>query len=108
MLTAYSLIDWGWLARQIPWIVGLSLLLAGLSWGHWRARALRVPLRELLGHPSYRTVFSLGLTLFALGLALNPTRWWEPYLWGLFSLYFAVETGFAARRGRNPRARRSP
>lgn len=97
MPTAYTLIDWGWLARQVPWVLGLSILLAGVSWGHWEAMVTRRRHREVLGQPGYRMVFSLGLALFTLGLALNPSRWWEPYLWGAFCLYFVVDVVLAAR-----------
>ncbi len=97
MTEAYKLIDWGWLLRQIPWVLGLSIVLAGLSWGHWEAMMSRQRHRDVLGRPGYRLVFSLGLALVSLGLALNPTRWWEPYLWGVFTLYFIVEMVLSAR-----------
>ena len=106
MFTEYALIDWWWLARQIPWIAGLSLLLGGFSWAHWRARMSRSSLRRMLGQTVYQGIFSLGLALFTLGLALNPTHWWEPYLWGLFSLYFTLEAGRTIRRFRAPCVRR--
>lgn len=108
MENAYSLIDWGWLARQVPWVLGLSVLLAGVSWGHWEALVTGRRHREVLGRPSYRVVFSLGLILFTLGLALNPSRWWEPYLWGALCLYFVFEFVLALRSVRRSRAGRSP
>jgi len=108
MSNAYTLIDWGWLFRQIPWVVGLALGLAGLSWGHWDALTSRRRHREVLTRPGYRMVFSLSLTLFCIGLVLNPQRWWESYLWAAFGLYFATETVLAARAMYRGHTGRSP
>ncbi len=104
-----SLIDWWWVARQIPWILGLATLLLTLSWGNWEAHITRRRRRDVWAQPSYQAAFSLGFALFTLGLALNPQRWWEPYLWGAFFLYFGVQAILLARggwrsRGEKPRA----
>ncbi|NPA90647.1 MAG: hypothetical protein GXO55_04255 [Chloroflexi bacterium] len=84
-------IDWGWLARQIPWIIGASLLLATLSWGDWAARVRRVPRRHLFSRPPYSSVILLSLALIAVGFALNPTHPWEPYVAGGLALLLGVQ-----------------
>lgn len=97
MNTPYTLVDWGWLLRQIPWVLGLAVGLAGLSWGHWEALTSRRRHREVLSQPGYHLVFSLSLMLLCTGLALNPQRWWETYLWAAFGGYFVVDAVLVAR-----------
>ncbi len=93
-------VDWGWLGRQLPWVLGLSLILAVLSWGDWAARVRGMRRRDLFAQPQYDLVLSLGLALFTVGLALNATHWWEPYLWLAFTLVWLVQAGRAFRQWR--------
>lgn len=96
-----QLIDWWGLAGDLPWIFGLAVLLLTLSWGDWQAHARRRRRREMWGQANYQAAFSLGFCLFTLGLALNAYRWWEPYLWGAFTLLFAAQVVYYGRAWRH-------
>ncbi len=81
-------VDWDWLGRQIPWLIGASLLVATLSWGDWSARVQGIPRRVLFSRDAYVMLLHFSLGLIALGLALNPVRPWEVYVSGGLTLVF--------------------
>lgn len=96
--TPWTWVDWGWLGRQLPWVLGLAIVLAVLSWGDWAARVRGMRRRDLFSQPQYDAAISLGLSLVTVGLALNATRNWEPYLWWGFTLLWLVQAGSAIRK----------
>ena len=80
------------------WVAGLALLLATLSWAHWRAsrehwRASRErrTLRAELHRPATGRTLNAGMVLFCAGLAATGRRWWEWVLWGLLALGFLAQ-----------------
>ncbi len=100
--TPWSWVDWGWLGRQLPWVLGLAIVLAALSWGDWSARVRGIRRRELFSSPPYDAVISFGLGLVTIGLALNATRSWEPYLWWAFTLVWFFQASRAIWVWRHP------
>ena len=88
-------------AANLLWILGLSLVLAALSWANWAARTSRTRLRSGLARPSIRRALDLGLALFCTGLATTAHRGWEKALWALTALVFTVSI-WRIRDGKRP------
>ena len=81
---------WAMLANGL-WVAGVALLLAALSWAHWRASRERRPLRAELRRPDTGRALNAGMVFFCAGLAATGQRWWEWVLWGLLSLGFLLQ-----------------
>lgn len=98
-----SLIDWAGLARNALWIMGLSVLLGTLSFAHWRAGQDGIRWRTMLGQPAYQALLSLGLLLFAAGLAWGATRLWERLAWWvlLAAFFWQLVAALLAHRKAN-------
>lgn len=79
------------------WILGLSLLLAALSWANWAAKMSGTRLRSVLARPSIRRALDFGLALFCTGLAATAQRGWEKALWALLALVFAGQGVWSLR-----------
>ncbi len=83
-----GLIDWRLVGFSALWILGLSVLLATLSFADYTAHTERARLRDTLGRRSYRAAIYGGLTLFGLGLTGTAGTWWETAIWIALSLAF--------------------
>jgi hypothetical protein len=83
-------IDWRLVAFSALWILGLSVLLATLSFADYTAHAERVRTREALRRRAYQAALYAGLALFALGVGGAVRVWWETALWALLGLAFAA------------------
>lgn len=83
---------WGVVANG-PWVVGLAVLLATLSWAHWAAGVEDVRFRETLGRTEVRRIMDVGLALFCAGLAATSDVWWRQVLWGLLAAAWVVDAG---------------
>lgn len=81
------------------WILGLAIILAGLSWAHWIAREEQRRFRSVLSRPGIQRTIDLGLLLFCAGLAATSRALWERVLWGLLGLAWIVQAWLAGRRG---------
>jgi hypothetical protein len=81
---------WRVIANSL-WILGLTVLLAVLSWARWIAQAEGNRLRAVLKKPRTRQVLNLGLFLFCVGLAATVRTWWEHVLWGLLAAAWGVQ-----------------
>ncbi|MFZ2489162.1 MAG: hypothetical protein WAZ19_13700 [Anaerolineae bacterium] len=84
------MIDWLGVFNNALWIVGLAVALAAVSYADWQRHVSPVKrsLREALALPSFQIVWSLGLLLFCVGLALTSHVWWQMVLWALLALAF--------------------
>ena len=101
------MIDVASLAANALWVLGLSLVLAGLSWAHWAAQKEDAPLRQVLQRAGLRVAIDLGLLLFCAGLAATSRRWWERALWALLAVAWTVQAALALRGRRPPQETRS-
>jgi len=81
-----GLIDWRLVVFSALWILGLSVLLATLSFADYTAHTERVRLREALGRRGYQAAIYAGLTLFAFGLSGTARAWWETGIWVLLAV----------------------
>lgn len=69
------------------WILGLAVLLAGLSYHYWIAHQEDRRLIEQLQGSAFRQVFWLGLALIGAGLVGTSDEAWELIVWILFTAY---------------------
>ncbi len=93
-----GLIDWWGVFRNSLWIMGLSVMLAAVSYADWWAKERKIRFREAISAPSIWSAFSAGLFLFCTGLSLCSDRWWERALWAAFALWFACDAVISLRR----------
>jgi hypothetical protein len=95
-----NLIDWGGVAKNALWILGLAVILAGLSYADWWAGVNHQRLTTTLRSPLFQIPFNLGMMLFAAGLASTSRSWWEIGAWSVLLLLFAWQTivSWQARR----------
>ncbi|MGC9084192.1 MAG: hypothetical protein ACP5ME_13585 [Anaerolineae bacterium] len=91
------MIDIGSVAANALWMLGLSLILAALSWANGRATGEHIRLREALHRPAVRRALATGLALFAAGLATTEDRPWALVLWGLLAVISLLQ-GWWPRR----------
>jgi len=85
------MVDWLGVATNSLWILGLTLVLAVLSYADWSAHTTRQRIRVVLGQVTFRRSLWIGLTLFCVGVALSGGRWWERALWGVLAVMAAIE-----------------
>lgn len=71
------MIDWVSVISHGFWIVGLALILAGLSFYYWRAGQMSHPLADELSSPPFQRVAMAGLLLVGVGLALTGSNLWQ-------------------------------
>ena len=95
-----ELIDWIGVARNALWILGLSIVLAALSYALWWARISRHGLRRTLGRAAFQVPLNLGLLLFSISLAWGSWRIWERLAWIALAVAFACQVILALRTGR--------
>ena len=65
------MIDWFSVAANSLWILGLSVLLATLSYSDWKRSEKKLSLRAVLGEFMPSLCINIGLLLFCLGLLLT-------------------------------------
>ncbi len=82
--------NWRVLFLNIPWILGLAIILAASSWARYQARHDRLSmnadthvLRKRLSAPSFQCLFAVGLLLVSASLLLTSTSLWERVVWSL-------------------------
>lgn len=71
------MIDWVSVISHGFWIVGLALILAGLSFYYWRAGQVGRSLAGELSSPPFQRVAMAGLLLVGIGLALTGSNLWQ-------------------------------
>jgi len=96
------MIDWRGVGFGVAWILGLSLCLAVLSFGYYRAYEDRVRLRQVLGRSGYQAALNLGMALFCVGWLDSASTWWEQALWALLAIGFAVQALLTWQRSSPP------
>lgn len=77
---------------NIFWIFGLALILATLSYLHWRARLEKKRIKDYFKNTSLQQLLWRGLTLISLSLWLLATTWWERIIWSIYLVLFLFYT----------------
>lgn len=79
------------------WIVGLSILLAAVSWATWTATAGGDGFRIVIMRPPIRLCIDVGFLLFCTGVATTARTWWERLLWGVLTAAWGVQIWISRR-----------
>ena len=85
-----NLVDWGNIAGNALWILGLGIALAAVSYTDWRASTVPIQRRVAFSAPSFLAPFNLGLTLFAAGFIYQNRQTWEAVLWAVLTCIFVI------------------
>ncbi len=86
--------DWGTLAYNALWVVGLAVVLATLSLAAYEGSLSR-----------FRVSLALGLLLVCAGLLGLVSTLWERILWGCVVALLLVDLAQGYVRRQRPRAR---
>lgn len=71
------MINWYSVVANGFWLLGLAIILAGLSYYYWLAAQTSRPFGQILGVPSFQRVLMVGLLLVGIGLALTAGGVWQ-------------------------------
>lgn len=85
------MIDWLAFFLNTLWVLGLTIILAAVSYYHWHADQGKKSLRSFLASSSFSIVFSIGIFFFCVGVAGLSRTWWEQVLWGILAVVFAYQ-----------------
>ena len=85
-----SLIDWGSLAANALWVVGLALALASLSFAYFEASSNQVRLGAILQQRRFDLTLNLAGILFCAGLAATSRQILEITLWVVLVILFLI------------------
>ena len=90
-------IDWPLVGFSALWILGLSLVVAALSFADYSANRSHASIRQVLRGSHYQTVLKLSGLLFTLGMLGVSRGGWERLAWAILAAAFGYETWQAAR-----------
>ena len=93
-----SLIDWGALAANALWIIGLGLALAGLSFAGFEASSQQVKLAQVLSQRRFDLTLNLAGIIFCSGLAAASSQLLEIILWVVLAILFFVNILLTLRK----------
>lgn len=97
-----GLIDWRLVGFSALWILGLSIVLAAVSFADYEASRQAQRTRVILREPRYRLAWNGGLALFCLGWLGTASAWWVGTAWLGLAAWFGYETWQAWRESRAP------
>lgn len=86
MASNLNLIDWPYVAFSSLWILGFSLILAGLSFHYWLSIESEEKFWDILGRRPFQLLLWAGLSLISVGFTGVNQIGWEFVAWGLLSL----------------------
>jgi hypothetical protein len=97
------MINWADLAINTAWILGLTMILATLSYADWARHCEGTRLRDVMGRITYRFLLNGGMILVCLGLLGGGRSTLERVLWGLMAAWFAADVALAWRNRQTQR-----
>jgi hypothetical protein len=95
------MIDWFSVGFGALWILGLGLVVAGLSLANYLGSRHTYKFRQALRTTACRIMIGLGLVLFCIALAGSVSTVWEHLLWAILALIFAIQS-WQTRKLKNP------
>lgn len=98
------MINWYSIVANSFWLLGLAIILAGLSYYYWLAAQTGRSFGEILGTPSFQRVIVIGALLVGIGLALTAGSLWQvlPAAALIVVSVIALVTSFRARSNTPP------
>jgi len=85
------MIQWGSVLSNGLWILGLSILLAALSFQRSTAIKQKKRLKDLLSKKEIQRFFLAGMALIFAGIGLTSNTIWERVLWGIMFFWFIAK-----------------
>jgi 4-hydroxybenzoate polyprenyltransferase len=72
-----SLVDWAYLGANFLWVLGLSMILAGVSYHVWLSQQMHRPIATQFRTASWYLTLNTGLALVLLSITVMPRseRW---------------------------------
>lgn len=74
------MINWYSIIANSFWLLGLAVVLAGLSYYYWLAVQTGRSLKDIFGASSFQRVIIFGALLVGVGLALTAGSLWQVIL----------------------------
>lgn len=71
------MINWYSIIANSFWLLGLAVILAGLSYYYWLAVQTGRSFKDMVGVSSFQRVIALGALLVGVGLALTAGSLWQ-------------------------------
>lgn len=84
-------VDWYFMVFNALWIIGLSLLIAVLSYASYFATQQKKQFKQALEIHACRNIGLLGLVIFCIGLAGGVSAIWERIAWAALAIIFAYQ-----------------
>lgn len=101
-----SLVDWAYLGANFLWVLGLSMILAGVSYHVWLSQEVGRPLGAEFRAMSWSLTLNAGLALVLLSVTVMPRseRWFVRLLAliGALTLVSLVTLEWWTARERRP------
>jgi multisubunit Na+/H+ antiporter MnhB subunit len=85
------MIHWYSVGFSALWILGLSLVVAALSFAYYQVEQQKRRFRQALEMPACRIMIGLGLVFFCLGWTGSVSSTWERIVWAVLAFVFAVQ-----------------
>ncbi|MDR3574719.1 MAG: hypothetical protein P4L50_12710 [Anaerolineaceae bacterium] len=92
-----SLIDWGDLAANALWIIGLGLALAAMSFASFEASTGHLRLKDVLTQNRFEIILDLAGILFCSGLAATSSQLIALILWIILAALFLISIVLSLR-----------
>ena len=98
------MINWYSIVANSFWLLGLAIILAGLSYYYWLADQTSRSFGEILAAPAFQRVIVIGALLVGIGLALTADSLWQvlPAAALIVVSVIALITSFRARSNTPP------
>ena len=99
------MIDWEQVATNGLWVLGVSVVLAVLSYHDWMRRTTVGGRSNVFTQSSFQVCWALGMFLTSTGWALSQSiRWWDELLFLVLGAFFlwrmaTIATSGKLRRG---------
>lgn len=84
------MINWFSVVANGFWLMGLAVVLAGLSYYYWLAAQANRPFGQIIGSAPFQRVAVIGLLLVGIGLVLTANGLWQVIPAGALILVCAV------------------
>jgi hypothetical protein len=85
------MIDWYSVVFSALWIVGLGIVIAGLSLAYYLANKHNIRFRQAFEISAYKTKLGLGMVCFCAGQAGGAVLWGR-LVWIALVLFFVLQT----------------
>ena len=86
------MIDYGKVLSTTIWILGLSVVLATISFARYESVKEKINIKKYINKRNYNVSLVIGFILFCVGIALSDPRWWAKVLWIILAIIVLLHT----------------